>query len=117
MFKLANAMSFVLAAVTYGMYPRKFVQLEITLVPTPGASAPDPDTIEKYGVNHALFFTATNADTKAVARTLLGEPASTVRQWIKAEFAKYTAGEAYEMQLAPIFEYISEVGLEKGGVG
>lgn len=113
MFKLANGMSFVLAALSYGFYPKKFVQIEISLVPTTGVVAVDPDTIDKYGTNWALYFDTAHDATKTIAKTLLGANFDGVKQWIVSQWQAYKVNPAnVETQLKPIFEYATSVGVK-----
>jgi hypothetical protein len=112
-FKLNNGMSFVLAELSYGLYPKKFVQLSIVLVPTTGEIAVDPDTVDKYGVNYGLYFDTAHEATAAIARELIGKNLVNTKQWLLDQRVKYLANpESVDAQLRPIFEYIALVGLK-----
>jgi len=112
MINLNNNMSYVLSEITHCYYPRKFIQFNIMLVPTPGTIAADPDDIPEYGINHGLYFGTVHEPARSVALALLGKNYNTIKEWVFGEWAKYKAGTEYETQLAPIFENITAVGVK-----
>lgn len=113
MIKLANGMSYVLGDVVHGYWPRKFIQFSVVLVPTPGEVAPDPDTIEKYGSLHALYFGTHQDPEKSICLSLHGKATSVLRDWILAEWEKYKVDPASPwFNLLPIFDDIAAVGVK-----
>jgi len=113
MVDLNNGMSVVIADVVNAYWPKKFIQLSVMLVPTVGAPSPDPDTIDKYGVNYSVYFALANPDEKATCQALLGANIATIRQWILAEWQKYKADPATANgQLIAIFNYVASIGVK-----
>jgi hypothetical protein len=112
MIDLANGMSYTLGDVSHGFWPRKYVQFTIILVPTPGAIAPDPDVVEKYGINNAIFFSTDHEPERTHCLALLGKNVTVVRDWVMAEWAKYKVSPTSAWTpLIPVFDYVAEVGL------
>jgi hypothetical protein len=113
MVDLKNNMSVVVSEIIHAFWPKKFVQFCVMLVPTPGSTAPDPDTIEKYGVAYTIFFSHSTPSERALCLALLGKSVADIRQWVLAEWQKYKTDPATaEGQLRTVFEYVASVGLK-----
>lgn len=111
MFKLTNNTSFVISSVTHGFYPRRYIQIEMTLAQTPGVTAVDPETVDRFGVHYSLYYDMNHESTASIATDLVGSGINAVKQWVKAEYDKYNSGLGCDAQLVPIFEYVKSVGL------
>lgn len=112
MVDLNNRMSYVVGEVTHSYWPRRSVQFTLVLVPTPGVISPDPDTIEQYGVNHMIYFSAVHEPERTVCLALHGKSTAELKAWILDQWGKYKIDPATcETQLRPIFEYVTQVGL------
>jgi hypothetical protein len=114
MIDLNNNMSYVIGDVMFGYWPKKYVQFSVVLVPTPGAIAVDPDTLEDYGINRSIYYGTAHEPEKTICLALLGKGTNVLKQWMLSEFAKYKVNpETSETQLRSIFDSVVAVGTKE----